>query len=58
MPQENHYWGLNLAESLRELARHHYEGRTRHISHYEYLHIRKAANVIELSGESSKPNEG
>jgi len=61
MPQESHYQGLNLAESLRELAHHHYEGRTRHISLFECQLILRAATIVELGGgkptsNSERPN--
>lgn len=47
MPRRPDYEDLTLADAIRQLAEHHYEARTRHLSQDEYILLERAAAAIE-----------
>jgi hypothetical protein len=46
MPSKNDYQDLTLAQAVRQLAEHHYDHRTRHLSSDEYQLLLRAADAI------------
>lgn len=52
MPLRQQYAGLTMAEAIRQLAEHHGEERTRHLSQDEYDLLQRAADVVERSAPS------
>lgn len=60
MPSSDHYSG-SIANRVRQFAEHHYEPRTRHISHYEFTLLCDAAECLSSaldSGEAPSPPVG
>ena len=56
MPKESHYEGMTVPQALREMAEHHYQPETRHISEYEYEMLIQVAEAVEaLSGRLRQP---
>jgi hypothetical protein len=47
MPTRSEYAALTLSDALRHLADHHYEERTRHLSHDEYQLLQRAADALQ-----------
>ena len=50
MPTLEDYRGLTLVEAIRQLAEHHSESRTRHITQDERRLLHDAAGWMERSG--------
>lgn len=51
MPGTDYYTG-SISERIRQLAEHHYDSPTRHLSRYEYELLLRAAEILDQQRRS------